>query len=117
MAGYDVAWLEEAGGPTISVALYWRPIVRLSQTLKLSLRLQHPDGTPVVWPDQRAVSEDDFPLRQVAKSPAWLAGELIRDVHTLRVPAESRGEPVRLQVIVYDADSVAEVGRWQIDIH
>lgn len=117
LEGYDLDVLKEAGGPTVQVAFYWRPTIQLSQTLKLSLRLQHLDGTPLVWPDQRPVSEDHFPLRQVAQSQTWLAGEVIRDVHTLRVPAANAGQPARLQVIVYDAASIVEVGRWQVDLH
>ena len=117
LEGYDLDVLKEAGGPTVRVAFYWRPTIQLSQTLKLSLRLQHPDGTPLLWPDQRAVSEDHFPLRQVAQSQTWLAGEVIRDVHTMRVPAANAGQPTRLQVIVYDANSIIEVGRWQVDLH
>ncbi len=81
------------------------------------LRLQNPDGAPVLWPDGRPATADEFPLRQVAPSPTWVAGELLRDVHTLRIPPATQGQPLHLQVILYDAESVAEMGRWQVELH
>ncbi|MFN8490249.1 MAG: DUF2723 domain-containing protein [Caldilineaceae bacterium] len=117
LEGYDLDVLAEAGGPTLQVAFYWRPTTPLHQTLKLSLRLQHPDGAPVLWPDGRPATTDEFPLRQVAPSPTWVTGELVRDVHTLRLPPTTHGQPSQLQVILYDAESVAEMGRWQVEVH
>lgn len=117
LTGYDLAVRAEAGGPTLQVAFYWRPTATLHQTLKLSLRLQHPDGAPVLWPDGRPATADEFPLRQVAPSPTWVAGEVLRDVHTLRMPPATQGQPLQLQVILYDAESVAEMGRWQVELH
>ncbi len=91
LAGYDLDLLAEAGGPTLQIAFYWRPLQPLTQTLKLSLRLQQLDGTPLLWPNGAQVQEDRFPLLQVAKTPHWVVGELIRDVQRLRIPAGIKG--------------------------
>jgi hypothetical protein len=37
----------------------------------------------------------------------------VRDVYTLYLPPGAQSQPVTLQVIVYDAETVAEVGRWE----
>jgi hypothetical protein len=94
--------------------LYWRPVAQLTQTLKLSLRIQATDGTPIRWPDGTEVTEDHFPLHQVAPTSTWLVGQRIRDVQMLRLPTVRSGQPARLQVIVYDAEKLVEAGRWQV---
>ena len=119
LEGYDLDLLAEAGGPTLQIAFYWRPLQPLTQTLKLSLRLQQGDGRALVWPNGAEVKEDRFPLLQLAKTPHWVTGELIRDVQRLRLPALDQRQPVQpiqVQVIVYDAESLAEVGRWQVEL-
>ncbi|MCX6045725.1 MAG: DUF2723 domain-containing protein [Chloroflexi bacterium] len=116
LEGVDLDVPMEAQGPAVRVAFYWRPVAQLTQTFKLSLRLQQLDGTPLHWPDGKEVTEDQFPLHQAAGTQQWVVGERIRDEYTLHMPTTSRGQPIRLQVIVYDAETVAEVGRWQTDL-
>jgi hypothetical protein len=57
--------------------------------------------------------EDRFPLRQAAPSWSWLPGEVLRDAHTLPLD-RAIPLPDTLLVIVYDAETVAEVGRWSV---
>lgn len=116
LVGYDLVILQQAGGPAARIAFYWQPATGLTQRLKLSLRLQTRNGAPLVWPDGRVATEDRFPLRQVAPSWSWLPGEVVRDVHTLRLPVAPSRTSIRLLVIVYDAESLAEVGRWSTAI-
>jgi hypothetical protein len=117
LEGYDLVWLDQAGGPAIQVAFYWRPVAPLSQTLKVSLRLQTDDGAPVHWPDGQAVQEDLFPLRLVAATPDWVPGERIRDVYTLAIPRQAAAGPVRLTAVVYDAETLAEAGVWSVELN
>jgi hypothetical protein len=117
LEGYDLVWLDQAGGPAIQVALYWRPTAPLSQTLKVSLRLQTLDGAPVQWPDGRVVQEDLFPLRLVASTLDWVPGERIRDVYTLPMPPTAGASPLRLTAVVYDAETLAEVGVWSVELN
>jgi len=118
LEGYDLVRLDQAGGPAVQLALYWRPTVQLTQTLKVSLRLLQPDGTPITWVDSaqagQSVRADYFPLRLVAPTTTWLPGERLRDVYLLDVPSQQVGQPVQLQLVAYDAENVREVGNWQV---
>jgi hypothetical protein len=86
----------------------------LAETLKTSIRLLAADGTPLAYADGSPAVFDQFPLRQVALTPSWLPGELVRDVYTFYMPPAAA--PATLQVILYDADTLAEAGRWEIQI-
>ncbi len=121
LTGYDLVILAQAGGPSLQVAFYWQPQVALTQTLKLSLRLQTlatatNSWVPVTWLDTSPVQEDRFPLRQVASSEDWLPGEVVRDVQILPIPTIERTQPYRLQVIVYNAVTIVEVGQFTLMI-
>ncbi|MEZ4862335.1 MAG: DUF2723 domain-containing protein [Caldilineaceae bacterium] len=110
LVGYNLDWLAEAGGPTLSVTLYWRPVVPLQQEYKVSLRLLDPTGALLYWPNGLAIVEDHYPLRLVAPTTTWLPGEVVRDVHALPVTPSARAEAAQLQIILYDAATVAEAG-------
>ena len=106
LTGYDQTVLEQAGGPALELALYWRPAQSLDRTFKLSFRFLDAEG--------RLLSQEDrFPLRQVYPSWAWLPGETVRDVHILSLPVDPRQQPLTLRVILYDAADGQEVGRWE----
>jgi hypothetical protein len=105
LLGYDLDVLAQAGGPGLRVAFYWQPTQPLDRILKLSLRLLDANG-------EALIQEDRFPLRQVALTRHWLPGDIVRDVHDLPLPAAAR----QLLVIVYAAESVDEVGRFQIQL-
>jgi hypothetical protein len=116
LEGYDLLWLDQAGGPALRLALYWRPIAPLTQTLKSSLRLQSPDGTPWLWPDGARVQRDDYPLRLVAKTPDWLPNERICDVYDLPIPPSMHGQPGIMRVILYDEATLVEAGAWSAPV-
>ncbi|HXF65056.1 MAG TPA: DUF2723 domain-containing protein, partial [Caldilineaceae bacterium] len=99
--------------PWLEVALTWEPRAQLEQVLKLSFRLVDAGGAPLRWPDGRPVVEDRFPLRQVALTPDWLPGERVRDLHVLPVPPGA-AQAARLQVIVYDSETLQELGRVEL---
>jgi hypothetical protein len=103
LIGYDLDRLDQPGGSGVRVAFYWQPTRPVDRVLKLSLRLLDAGG-------QVLTQEDRFPLRQVALTTHWLPGEVVRDVHDLPLPATAR----QLLVILYDAETVAEVGRFSI---
>jgi hypothetical protein len=109
LVGYDLLWLEEAGGPSLRLALYWQPQTTLQHEYKISLRLLRDDGTPLTWPTGAAVAADRFPLRQVAPTTTWAPGEIVRDVQDLAIPFPT-ADAATLRVILYDAATVVEAG-------
>ncbi len=113
LALLGVEWrpLPGAEGRTAELALYWQPQQPLTQTLKLSLRPQNADGTPVLLPDGTPMQKDHVPLRGTAATPDWVVGETVRDVYT--VPLLPGVPGATLAIIVYDAATLAEVGRLQ----
>jgi hypothetical protein len=116
LEGYDLNRVKLAKGEALELILYWRPLSTIAQVLKISLRLLDTDDNPVLWPDGRPAVEDRFPLRQVAYTPAWLPGELVRDVHYIPIPPDLAFQPYRLLVIAYDAQTTTEVGRWETEM-
>jgi hypothetical protein len=116
LEGYDLQRLDWAGGPALRVNLYWRPAAELPRSLKVSLRLVDAGGHPLTYPDGTPATLDEFPLRQVAPTTTWLPGETLRDVYTLYLPPAALAQPATLQVIVYDAETVGEVGRWVTEL-
>lgn len=119
--GVDVAILDEAGGARLRIAYYWRPTVTLAHRLKLSLRLQS-DGQILRDQAGHEMVADRFPLRQVTYSEFWVPDEPVRDVHYLDLPLPEFGDqtqivtPLELDTILYDANTVEELGRISIPI-
>jgi hypothetical protein len=113
LKGYDLQRLDWAGGPALRTDLYWQPTAELQRVLKVSLRLLDAAGNPLTYPDGSPTVFDEYPLRQVAPTTTWQPGETVRDVYTLYLPPGAQSQPVTLQVILYDAETVAEVGRWE----
>jgi hypothetical protein len=113
LQGYDIQRLDWAGGPALRTSLYWQPTAELPRILKVSVRLLDAAGNPLAYPDGSPATVDEYPLRQVAPTTTWLPGETVRDVYTLNLPPGVQSQPVTLQVILYDAETVAEVGRWE----
>ncbi len=116
LVGYDAAILEEAGGPALALALYWQPDGQIDGNYKLSLRVLDEMGEPLADGAGNALVADRFPLRQVAPTWSWLPAEMVRDVQTIDLPTDWRDRASRLQVIVYDAESIAEIGRWELNL-
>jgi hypothetical protein len=109
LEGYDLERLAWAGGPVVRATLFWRPLAMLDRDLKVSLRVVDAAGEPILLPDGSTAVMDAYPLRQVALAPTWAPGEQVRDVYETRLPANSAGAHVLL--IVYDAETLAEIGR------
>ena len=54
---------------------------RITQTLKVSLRLVNADGAREPIPDGTPAMENQLPLRQIAPTTTWVPGERVRDVY------------------------------------
>lgn len=117
LAAAQLEQLNLPGGPRLQITLDWEARAPLEAVYKLSLRVvDQPGGTPLATADGRPATDDVFPLRQVVLTPQWPVGIPMRDVHTLPLPHDLPAT-AQLQIIVYAADTVAEVGRWETPLH
>ncbi|MBK8047121.1 MAG: hypothetical protein IPK16_08360 [Anaerolineales bacterium] len=116
LRGYDLELLNWAQGWAVRPTFYWQPTTPLTQTLKLSLRIIGADGAPLTYSDGTPAVTDRFPLRQVAPTTTWLPGVTVRDVYELYLPPGARQAPAQLQAILYDSETLMEVGRIEIPI-
>ena len=107
--------MDWAGGPVARLTLHWRPLAKISQDLKVSLRVQAPDGTPRLQADGQPAADDHFPLRGVASTSSWVPGAAVTDVYEAPLSAV-RSPDDRLLVIVYDAGTLAELGRFDLPL-
>jgi len=107
--GYDLQRLEWAGGPVVRVTLYWRPLDQIDRDLKVSLRMVDVAGEPRLLRSGQPAVTDAYPLRQVASAPSWAPAVQVRDVHETQLPDDLNG--AGLLVIIYDAETLTEVGR------
>jgi hypothetical protein len=105
LPGYDLHLLDQPDRLALQVAFYWQPIQSIEQTLKLSLRMLDGVGNTLLQGDR-------FPLHQATYTQHWLPGETVRDVHTL--PLVDGAD--QLLVILYDAETIEEVGRFALDL-
>lgn len=109
------------GGPRLELILDWRLRADVDSLYKVSLRVLHnpapenPAGEPQPLHDSRGqpIVADVFPLHQVAFTSQWPVDETVRDVHYLPLPEQTPGDAF-LQMIIYDGETIEEVGRWEI---
>jgi hypothetical protein len=112
LAAYGWRPTPGTGSRQDELTLYWQTSAPLTQTLKVSLRPHLADGTPLVDAAGAPVQQDLYPLRLVAPTPAWPAGATMRDVYLL---PQSPAQPfARLDLVVYDANTLAEAARITI---
>ncbi|MBC7224978.1 MAG: hypothetical protein H5T59_12025, partial [Anaerolineae bacterium] len=103
LEGYGLRWRETHGGTWLRVTLHWLAGAQPQGDYKVSARLVDPNGATVA-------AEDDVPVHRAYPTPFWGAGERVMDVYDLPAPPHA-GEGWQVQVILYEADTLQEVGR------
>jgi hypothetical protein len=102
---YRVDRIEQPGASLVRVNLGWEPTAPLSADLKVSARLMD---------SERLVAQkDDWPVHNAYHTTFWRAGEFIRDAYDVMLPPGTRPGLYSVLLIVYRADSGAEIGRIQ----
>ena len=114
LQGYSTRVLSLPGGPVLELTLGWLPVTPIASDVKVSLRPLDASGVQVLDSSGVLAVIDEFPIRQVALSHTWLPGELVSDVHY--VPLRGLADATLLLVIVYDAETVSELGRFEVPI-
>ena len=116
LTGYDLMRLEQPGAPALRLVLHWLPTDTVTQDYKVSLRVTDAAGAPVPGADGTPLIVDAFPLRQVARTSQWAPGAPVTDVYDLVLSGVDATTATTLTVIVYDAATVAEHARVDIDL-
>ena len=81
----------------------WEPTAPIRADLKVSARLL--DGERLV------AQRDDWPVHNAYHTNFWRSGEQIQDAYDLVMPSGQLPGSYQLLLILYQADSGAEVGR------
>lgn len=104
-APVDLAWgmsLNPARpGDIVALDLTWTPTAPVSPNLKVSLRLQGPDGQ-TIW------QRDRVPVDGVMPSDGWRTGQPVADRYAFRLPGDLAPGQYTWRVLLYDGASLAE---------
>lgn len=94
LLGFDLASRVIRPGTALTVTLYWRGDRSIVASYKVSLQLLA-RGPRIV------VQDDAVPVGWTYPTSVWIPGEVIRDEHSLSIPAEASGD-CTLIVALYD---------------
>jgi hypothetical protein len=116
LTGYDLTRLEQPGEGALRLTLHWLPTGTVTRDYKVSLRVSDGNGAPVVAADGTPLIVDAFPLRQLARTSQWAPDAPLTDVYYLPLPTAVQKDAATLTGIVYDAESVTETARWDVEL-
>lgn len=89
-------------GETLHVTLWWEGLAPMAQDYVVFVHLLLPPD--VVWAQQ-----DQMPQAGAARTSTWQVGERIEDTHQLTLPPEAPAGVYRIEVGVYDKDTLARL--------
>ncbi|MDH4135407.1 MAG: DUF2723 domain-containing protein, partial [Anaerolineae bacterium] len=107
LLGYGVAVMSPHQQTTVRLTLHWQVIATVGADYKVSARLLDAEGNQVA-------QIDDVPVHSTYPTSRWKAGETLTDVYDLAIPPDTPSGPYRLLVILYEPDTLAEVGRAEL---
>jgi 4-amino-4-deoxy-L-arabinose transferase-like glycosyltransferase len=79
LLGYEMTELSPAAGDTIELTLYWWAMQTVTQDYKIFTNILDPKTLT------KFASSDGMPVNWNAPTTTWNPGEIIKDVHTLKV--------------------------------
>jgi hypothetical protein len=107
LLGYDVAVMSPHQQTTARLTLHWQVLAPVGADYKVSARLLDGEGGQMA-------QVDNVPVHNTYPTSRWKAGETIADVYDLTVPPDTPSGQYRLLVILYEPDTLAEVGRAEL---
>ncbi|NIO72110.1 MAG: hypothetical protein GTN71_24565, partial [Anaerolineae bacterium] len=107
LLGYDAAVMSPHQQTTVRLTLHWQVLAPVGADYKVSARLLDGEGNQIA-------QIDDVPVHNTYPTSRWKAGETITDVYDLAVPPDTPSGQYRLLVILYEPDTLAEVGRAEL---
>lgn len=103
LAGYDLAPPDPRPGQAVTVALYWQPLAQPAHDYTSFAHLIGSDGSTLAQSDHR-------PGGVYYPTWLWKPGEMLRDVHTVVLPATTSWGGLRLRVGMYEYPSMESPG-------
>jgi hypothetical protein len=103
LLGYDAAVMSPHRQTTVRLTLHWQVLAPVGADYKVSARLLDVEGNQIA-------QIDNVPVHNTYPTSRWKAGETITDVYDLTVPPDTPSGPYRLLFILYQPDTLAEVG-------
>ena len=79
LVGYEMTDLSPAAGDTVELTLYWRGMRAIGQNYKVFANILDPKTLT------KYATSDGMPVNWNAPTSTWKPGEIIKDVHTLKV--------------------------------
>jgi len=107
LLGYDTAVMSPHQQTTVRLTLHWQVLAPVDADYKVSARLLDGEGNQVA-------QVDGVPVHNTYPTSRWKVGETITDVYDLAVPLDTPAGQYRLLVILYEPDTLAEVGRAEL---
>jgi hypothetical protein len=107
LLGYDTAVMSPHQQTTVRLTLHWQVLATVEADYKVSARLLDGEGNQVA-------QVDGVPVHNTYPTSRWKGGETITDVYDLAVPPDTPPGQYRLLVILYEPDTLAEVGRAEL---
>ena len=99
-----LAYLAKGGayrpGDTVSVTLYWRALRTLDQDYKVFVHLTDAEVT------RQPAQHDGDPGGGFTPTTRWLPGEIVPDIHHLRLPADLEPGRYRLWAGMYEHETI-----------
>jgi hypothetical protein len=100
--GYDAELRATHNGPQLRVTLYWESQDETQKDYKISLRLLDDGG-------HLGATHDAFPVRDAYRTNSWREGETVVDTHDVPILAGLPSDEYKLQLTLYDPDTLAPV--------
>jgi hypothetical protein len=107
LPGCDTTVMSPHRQTTVRLTLYWQVLAPVGADYKVSARLLDGEGN-------QTAQMDDVPVHNTYPTSRWKVGETIADVYDLAVPPGTPPGQYRLLVILYQPDTLAEVGRAEL---
>ncbi|GAB4513757.1 MAG: hypothetical protein Kow0047_25450 [Anaerolineae bacterium] len=104
LVGYLLEKKPSRLGPWLRVTVHWRAERPIEERLKISLRL-------ATAGNDKIAASDSEPVHAAYPTTSWLAGEIVQDVHDLRIPPSIASGSYEVIIILYRAVDGRELGR------
>lgn len=108
LLGYDLPVPEVSPGQALAFNLYWRAERDVSEDYLIRVRLQEESGAYLI-------QAEDAPAHGSYPTHLWVSGEIVRDSHSLALPAQAPQGRYSLQVELVDSADNAVKGSATLD--